>query len=85
MIGIYGSLMWSKTLMELMYLTPMVNFGEFRSAQLAKSTLLTSRLVPLGSFQIFNFCSEAKEREREECGKRRNATAPIQFQVKLQP
>ena len=32
---------------------PMVNFGEVRRAQLAKSTLLTSSLVPLGSFQIF--------------------------------
>ena len=28
----------------------MVNFGEIRRAQLAKSTLLTSTLVPLGSF-----------------------------------
>ena len=36
-----------KTLMELIY------FGEVRRAQLAKSTLLTSSLVPLGSFQIF--------------------------------
>ena len=34
-------------------LTPMVNFGEVRRAQLAKSTLFTSSLVPLGSFQIF--------------------------------
>ena len=29
-----------------------VNFGEVRRAQLAKFTLLTSTLVPLGSFQI---------------------------------
>ena len=35
------------------YLTPLVNFGEVRRVQLAKSTLLTSSLVPLGSFQIF--------------------------------
>ena len=35
------------------YLTPVVNFGEDRRAQLTKSTLLTSSLVPLGSFQIF--------------------------------
>ena len=34
------------------YLTPAVNFSEVRRAQLAKSTLLTSTLVPLGSFQI---------------------------------
>ena len=35
------------------YLTPVVNFGEVRRTQLAKSTHLTSSLVPLGSFQIF--------------------------------
>ena len=34
-------------------LTPVVNFGEVQRAQLAKSTLLTSSLVLLGSFQIF--------------------------------
>ena len=37
----------------------MANFGEVRRAQLAKSTLLTSSLVPLGSFKV---CSDAKER-----------------------
>ena len=31
-------------------LTPVVNFGEVRRTQLAKSTLLTSTLVPLGFF-----------------------------------
>ena len=35
------------------YLTSEVNFGEVRRTLLAKSTLLTSTLVPLGSFQIF--------------------------------
>ena len=30
-----------------------VNFGEARWVQLAKSTLLTSTLVPLGFFQLF--------------------------------
>ena len=34
-------------------LTTMVNFGEVRRAQLAKSTLFASTLVPLGSLQIF--------------------------------
>ena len=43
------------------YLTPVVNFGEVRRAQLAKSTLLTSTLVTLGSFQIFKASSDAKE------------------------
>ena len=55
-------------------------FCEVRSAQLAKSTLLASTLVPLGSFQ---FHSDVKE--RVECGMQREATAPIQSLVKLQP
>ena len=51
-IGISGSLIWSKPLMEQI-LTPVVNFGEVQTAQLAKSTLLISTLVHLESFQIF--------------------------------
>ena len=39
MIGISGSLIWSKTLMELI-LTSMVNFSEVQRAQLDKFTLL---------------------------------------------
>ena len=50
--------------------------GEFQCevwrAQLAKSTLLTSTLVPLGSFTV---CSDAKE--RVGCRKQREATVPI--------
>ena len=42
------------------YLTPVVNFGEVQRAQLAKSTLFTSTLVP-------QVCSDAKE--RVGCGK----------------
>ena len=57
----------------------MVNFGEVRRAQLAKSTLLTSTLVPLGSFKI---CSDAKE--RVGCENQRKVIAPIQSLVKLQ-
>ena len=64
-------------------LTPVTNFGEVRRTQLAKSTLLTSPLVPLGSFQIFKVCSDAKE--RVECGKQQEATAPIKSLVKLRP
>ena len=48
-IGISESLIWSETQMELI-LTPVVNFGEVRGAQLAKSTFLISTLVPLGYF-----------------------------------
>ena len=50
-IGVSGSPVWSKTLMELILFTSMVNFGEVRRAHLAKSTLLTSTLVPLGSLR----------------------------------
>ena len=49
-----------KSLMELIF-NPVVNFGEVRRAELAKSTLFTSTLVPLGSFQILKICSDAKE------------------------
>ena len=58
----------------------MVDFGEVRRAQLATFTVLTSTLVPLGSFKV---CSDAKE--RVGCGKQREATAPIQSLVQLQP
>ena len=50
-IGISGSLIWSKTLMELTF-NPLVNFCEVRRAQLAKSTLTTSTMVSLGSVQM---------------------------------
>ena len=40
----------------------MVNFSEILRVQLAKSSLLTSTKVPLGPFQFFNVCSDAKER-----------------------
>ena len=73
---ISGSLIWSKTLMELIYsITPVVNFGDVRRAQLAKSTLLTSTLVLLDLFRSFKVCSDANE--RMGCGKHREATAPI--------
>ena len=62
MIGISGSLTWSKTLMELIF-NPVVNFGEVRRAQLAKFTLLASTLVPLGSFQFFQGLFQMLKRE----------------------
>ena len=43
-----------------------MNFGKVRRAQLVKSTLLTSTLVPLGSFKA---CSDAKEWAAESNGK----------------
>ena len=67
-------------LVKSTYGTDIYRSGEVRRAQLAKSTLLTSMLVPLGSFKV---CSDAKE--RVGCGKQREATTPIQSLVKLQP
>ena len=73
MIGISGSLIWSKTLMELI-LTPLVNFGEVRKAQLAKSTLLTSAFVP-NLFRSFKVFSDANQ--RVGCGKQRGELAHL--------
>ena len=64
------------------YLTPVANVGEVRKAQLTKSTLLTS-WWPWDPFRSFKVCSDAKE--RVECRKQREATAPIKSLVKLQP
>ena len=41
----------------------MVNFGEVRRVQLAKSTLLTSMWCSWNLFRSFKVCSDAKERE----------------------
>ena len=69
-IGISGSLIWSKTLMELIF-SPC---GEFRwSPQGPLSSLL--RWDPWDLFITFKICSDAKE--RVGCGKQREATAPI--------
>ena len=73
MIGISGSLIWSKTLMELIF--NVVNFGEVQRTQLAKSTLLTCTLVPLGSLQIF--LKSVQMVNRVGCGNKWDATAPI--------
>ena len=80
-IGIYGSQIWSKTLINW-YLTPVVNFGEVRRAQLAKSTLLTSTLVPLRSSQNLRSVQMLKR----EWGAENNGKLPHLFksQVKLQ-
>ena len=67
--------------MELILnLTTVVNFCEVVKAQLAKSTLLTSTLVPLEYFKVY---SDAKH--RVGCRKQREAIAPIESLVRLQP
>ena len=65
------------------YLTPVVNFVEVRRAQLAKSTLLTSSLVPLGSFQTFKslFRCQRESGARKATGSYRTYSSL----VKLQP
>ena len=79
MIEISGSLIWSKTLMELIF----NSCGEFWWSPEGPVSQIHSPylyVVPLGSFQI---CSDATERVR--CGKQREVTSPIQSLVKLQP
>ena len=51
-----------------------MNFGEVRRAQLAKSTLLTSTLVPLGSFQIYS-----DDEERVRCGTQPHLSIPSEI------
>ena len=68
------------------YLTSVVNFGEVRRAQLAKIQsphLHVATSVPRDLLRSFKVCSDAKE--KMGCGKQREATAPIQSLVKLQP
>ena len=82
-IGISGSLIWSKPWWNW-YLTPVVNFGKVRRAQLEKSTLLTSSLVPLGSFQIFEGLSDAKESGvRKVMGSYRTYSSLVKLQPKF--
>ena len=78
-IGISGSLIWSKTLKELIF-NPCGWILVSLEGPVSQSTLLTSTLVPLGSFHIY---SDAKE--RVGCRKQWEATAPIESLVKQQP
>ena len=80
-IGTSRSLFWSETLMELIFNA----CAEFRRSpeRPVNQVRSTSTLVPLGSFQIFTVCSDAKE--KVGWGKQREATVSIQSLVKLQP
>ena len=60
-IGISRSLIWSKTLMAMIF-SPCGEFRLVRRAQLAKSILLTTTLGLLESFRSFKVYSDAKER-----------------------
>ena len=83
MIGISGSKIWPKTLMELIF-NPC---GEFRRSPEDPVSQIHSphlHLSALGTFSdLLRFCSDAKK--RVGCGKQRQATATIQSQVTLQP
>ena len=48
------------------YFNPVVNFGEVRRVQLAKSTLLISTLVSLGIFS--DLLSSVQRKQREAIG-----------------
>ena len=76
MVGISGSLIWSKTLVELIFNRAVVNLGEVRRAQSAKPTLLTSQLAPLVFF--LDLLRSVQMLKRLGCGKQWEATAPIQ-------
>ena len=73
-IGISGSLIWSETLMELIF-NPS---GEFRWSPEGPVSQIHSPHLLVGAPGIFSnlkVCSDAKE--RVVCGKQREATAPI--------
>ena len=68
-----------------LYLMPVVNFGEVRRDQLAKSNLLTSTMGAPGIFSDLLRCVQVLKRERG-CGKQREAIARTYSSlVKLQP
>ena len=81
MIGISGSLIWSKTLMELIFKP----YGEFRGSPEGPVSQIHSLSSPPHwcPWDLFKVCSDAKE--RVGCRKQWEATAPIQSLVKLQP
>ena len=78
-IGISRSVIWSKSLMELIF-SPC---GEFRWSPEVLVSQIHSPHPTLGPLGSFNVCLDAKE--RVGCRKHREATAPIQSLVKLQP
>ena len=69
--------LWSGQKLEWnWYLTPVVNFGEIQRAQLAKSTLLTSSMLPLWYFQIY---SRSLQMLKREWGAESNGKLPHLF------
>ena len=74
MIGISGSLFWSKTLMELIF----NSCGEFRLSSEGPVSQIHSPRLHDGArdrLRSFKFCSDGKE--RVGCGKQREVNALI--------
>ena len=81
-IGIFRSLIQSKTSMELIF-NHWVNSVKFGGPSQPNPLSSPPLSCPCDLFRSFKFCSDAKERVL--CEKQREATAPIQSLVKLQP
>ena len=83
LIWIPGSLIWSKSLMELMFNT----CGEFRWSPEGPVSQIHSPHHLFGAPGIFSYLLKFVQmvKERVGCGKQREATAPIKSLVKLQP
>ena len=75
-IGISGSLMWSKTLMELIF-NP---YGEFQCSPEGPVRQMHSPHLHVGAPGIFSHLLRSVQMLKQ-----REATAPIQSMVKLQP
>ena len=82
LIGISRSLIWSKTLMELLF-NPC---GKFRWNPEGPVSQIHSLHLLLGAPGVFSdLLRSVQMLKRVGCGKQREATASIKFLVKLQP
>ena len=82
LIGISGSLIWSNSLMELMF-NPC---GGFRWSPEGPVSQIHFPHLHVGAPGIFSALLRSLQMlKRVRCGKQREATAPIQSLVKLQP
>ena len=81
-IGISGSMIWSKTLMELLF-NP---YGEFRWSPEGPIDQINSPHLHVGALGIFSdLLRSVQMLKRVRCWKQWESTAPIQSLVKLQP
>ena len=80
--GISGSLIWPKTLMELIF-NPCGKFWGSPEGPIRQIHSPHLHVCPWDLFRSFNVCSDAKQ--KVGCEKQQEATASIQSPVKLQP